>query len=270
MQELFIPPSANFIDFIVQDLQTSHEVLDLIMIEFNIRDNHTLLMNTFNPTDNSVRTKSGITMTVDIRDNGYINNDSNCTLNRESDGNYTTECIVVRNDAELEQIKQRVIKLRRLQDLSQDVLIHMIQVGSIKGKDLVSLCITNSRLNEFCESNNYIFMDLIKQDYPKLAKYVKDNSPTEMYIKFEKGLGSIYDAMVDEFTNTHNEGVSSYSGEKFDKHIANFDQALYDAAEDMYDNYEAVGKLDDLRSAELDWYREFLYEHINYDDVMGI
>ena len=226
MAELFIPPSQDFIDFLMYEvLKTTPEIFDQIMTKFNIRDNHTLLMSTHNSTDNTIRTKSGVVMTVDIRAGGYMNSDTKCTLNLESGGNYTTECLVVRNDEELDQIKQIVnesnpSKGLDLSGLDFGSLSALINHGGLTAFDVINLSGTTKELNRLSKvDNNALFRIFLTRDFG-VAIFEKDAKC--QYIK------TLYDAC-------------SSSKEKYIKWGTEFDDMIYWNVYDVFSFLYNVG-----------------------------
>ena len=123
-------------------------------------------------------------MEVDLRDYGYINSDTKCSLTFSSnDETYTTECLIVRNNVEF---KERIIILGKstsMESLPYDVLIYMIETGDLSGKDLLGLCLTSSSINVKCNARNQLlFKKALMREYG--IKYNPDNqiNPREEYI----------------------------------------------------------------------------------------
>jgi len=59
-----------------------------------------------------------------------------------------------------------------------------------------------------------------------------------------------------------------YSQERISEYIKDHRHEIHDVVNDMFNEYKNDDELEDLEHAELDWYREFLYEHIPYDSLM--
>lgn len=67
--------------------------------------------------------------------------------------------------------------------LPYDVFVYLIEVGELRGKDLISLCISNSVLNQRCNyQDQNLFRRLLKRDYNLEA----GSNPRAEYIKASK------------------------------------------------------------------------------------
>jgi hypothetical protein len=84
---------------------------------------------------------------------------------------------------------------------------------------------------------------------------------------------SIQNAMIVELRaaltiGRTDEKLEPFSNAEIDSFVVANQGELKNAVEDMYDTYLNDGELEDLKTAELDWYREFLYDHISWEKIM--
>jgi hypothetical protein len=92
------------------------------------------------------------------------------------------EIIIYPNQVEKASLKRDLGVLKPLQQ--NDTLFVLIQKGDIKGKDLISLCVSDPELNKLCNAK-LDFNYLLKRDYSSTAP--PGTNPRDYYVKLSTG-----------------------------------------------------------------------------------
>ena len=149
--------------------------------------------------------------------------------------------------------------------------------------DLLSSCLTNKYVYSICQDDSFWRKRLIKRFGESYLKYKflyfkepsqkagsqEHKEPTwkEYYMQIIIDLDGIRQAMkkqlrADLTIGRIDQGMRPVS----DMYIAEFleynNANIENAVREMYEVYREVGELEDLRTAESDWYQEFLYTHV--------
>lgn len=159
-----------------------------------------------------------------------------------------------------------------IKDVDLSILIEL------NDHDLLSACLTNKYIYSICQDDQFWRKRLIKrfgESYLKYKNlYFKESSqkakePTwkDYYMQIIIDLEQIRSAMkkqlrADLTIGREEQGMRPVS----DMYIAEFleynNANIENAVREMYEVYREVGELEDLRTAENDWYQEFLYTHV--------
>lgn len=160
-----------------------------------------------------------------------------------------------------------------IKDVDLSILIEL------NDHDLLSACLTNKYVYSICQDDSFWRKRLIKRFGESYLKYKflasqkgsskEHKEPTwkEYYMQIIIDLDGIRQAMkrqlrADLTTGREEQGMRPVS----DMYIAEFleynNANIENAVREMYEVYREVGELEDLRTAENDWYQEFLYTHV--------
>ncbi|MFS8159365.1 MAG: hypothetical protein ACMG6E_03970 [Candidatus Roizmanbacteria bacterium] len=158
MEELPILPSNDFLDYLAnEEFKIPRHLLDHAIREFKLLDNHTLLVNDLNDIPIGpfqVVTKSGIKMTVDLKDNGYLNSDPNAVILADQDDNLEADCLVFLDGKEEERfINFTKVFTNDFMILPNDVFRRILFNMNLNGRQILSFCNSVSKdLQRKCQS----------------------------------------------------------------------------------------------------------------------
>ena len=155
-------------------------------------------------------------------------------------------------------------KFTEMKDIDLKILYEIENI-----KDLLNLCSTNKYLYNLCNEDFWKrkALDLGGDETVKYKN--KKESWKNHFLKMVIDLEQIREAMKYEIQATLTFGREDNDMEEYsEKEIENFlninNDKLEEAVKKMYLDYRKDLDLDDLRHAELDWYREYLYDYIPY------
>ena len=134
--------------------------------------------------------------------------------------------------------------------------------------DLLNLCSVNKYMSNLCNEDFWKKKTLLLDS--SAMEYKTEETWKEYFLEMVKDLDQIKTAMISEIKamltiGRGEEGLTYYTEKEIQEFISENVNKLDTVVQTMYFDYRNEGELSDLRHAQLDWYREYLFESFPVD-----